>query len=283
MPATATKTTQNGHDADAEETLSAAERARLILNAVADAGEISQAELVTLLADRMDEREIAKSLTRNDRQGLVVWQAASESWQITSRGRDAMKDIAAKAVAPLIMPYSSFTIVEATYFLITPSLGCLTPPGGKEKAVWYRLPDKAILFPGACLRAAFMKGMQRIDATRLDLTTGMLRAVPMASWDHVNFKTIRLPGDTVLETCVRRPVNTKGEAIGELLHEGLPIGTTFTVEASFPLSHFLLPIIKTLCQMAGDVGFSPAGSGRGGRWGVAELVRLVIGGEEQAI
>jgi hypothetical protein len=74
----------------------------------------------------------------------------------------------------------------------------------------------------------------------------------------------------------RRPVNREKKAVGVLVHEALPSGSTIKWRIAFPATHFSPEAITALLASAENVGFSPAGSGESGgnhglfKWSVAK-------------
>jgi hypothetical protein len=78
----------------------------------------------------------------------------------------------------------------------------------------------------------------------------------------ISYLGCELEGATI--EVVRRPINRRGEAVGECLHEALPAGSLIHWRIAFPMPPYTEESISRLLQHAEDVGFSPAGNGKGG-------------------
>jgi hypothetical protein len=71
------------------------------------------------------------------------------------------------------------------------------------------------------------------------------------------------PKGEIIE-CIRRPLNKKNEAVGELRHKGLAPGSIVEWEATIPTSVWTEARLALLLRAAERVGFSPAGNGSAG-------------------
>lgn len=254
-----------------------------VVQAVSDNGEMNSEEIVRQVQEdepEASEQAILRAITRLDRQGMLTRSNQGSGWQVTANGRSALETITSKQIASFVAPYDKFESVVAEYELISPSLGCVTGPGGAGKSLWPRLEDGSIVLLGGCVRAALAKAMDRSSSIVAHDLNGKPKKTPDAAWNHVVVHPTILPANTKLVERVRRPVNNRGMAIGEIVHEALPEGTLLRIEGEFPLSHFPEPMLVRMFKLAGSVGISPAGSGKGGTWGVARLRTLIVGGHD---
>lgn len=273
-------------NAEQKKPLRPADLVGTVLDVIARQGEMMTDEVIQEARDiepEADAAVIEKAIKVLDRRGWITRQNQVEGWQVTAGGRDAVQQISAKQLAPFVAPYANYAEVCAVFELLAPSLGPLTMRGGEGeqgKAVWPRLPDASIILYGGWIRAAMTKAADRLEAVVAHDLTGKPKALPKAAWSRISISPVILAADTATTEAVRRPLNVKNQAVGELLHEALAIGTRLEVRGRFPLSHFPEPFIRTLFEETGRVGISPAGSGRGGIWGVARLCSLVVGGRD---
>lgn len=272
------------NDSDKPAVLKPAELTHAVIGVVSENGELQTDEIVRLVQEDEPEagdQAIRRAITRLDRSGMLTRSNSDAPWQVTASGRNTMDAINSKRIAAFIAPYGRFTSVHAEYLLISPSLGAITEAAGKGKSHFERLDDGRIVLLGGCIRAAMQKALQRMDTIVSQDLNGAPKKIPDAAWERVTVYHTYLPADTRLVERIRRPVNKQGMAIGEIVHEALPTGAVLRVEAEFPLSHFPEPILKRLFRLTGAVGISPAGSGKGGLWGVAELLSLRIGDDDE--
>lgn len=270
------------HDESKAVAFTTGDAAGLIFAALLENGELNDAELIQWVQAEdgtADDRTVERAIVRLDRNGTIT--QSSKGWQLTGKGQDAAKQIENKRAAPFIAPYSNQASVVAEYELETPCLGPVTEPGSKgTEAFLLRLADDRIIIPGACIRAAMEKAVARIDQVVYRDLNNNPKVLPRSAWEHVQVASIRLPANTRIMKAERRPTNVQGQAVGVIIHEALPPGTKLTVRAELPLSHFPEPMIRRLFQALAEVGISPAGSGKGGRWGVAELQSLTLDGRD---
>jgi len=144
--------------------------------------------------------------------------------------------------------------------LQTPCLGQISLDGVK-----FSLPrdaeGKVIFVPGQC-RAMLGKAF---------LQSGLTHEIISAAFDRLNIKFLGVEWNDKPIEAIRRPVNTKKGAVGELRHEALPPGSVIKWVVRFPSSHFTEDQIQQLLETARTVGFSPSGCGKGGNHGVFSL------------
>jgi hypothetical protein len=251
----------------------------VVVGIVKDTGDIPSAEIeATIVAENaeIEPVQVQRAIVKADRAGLITRQNQDSGWQITAKGEDAEKQFSVKRVPYLLVPYAFPRTYLVTYKLVSASLGCLTEPGGVGQSRLLRNPETGeIVLLGAWLRKAFEKAFDRLD-TIVQTPIG-LRMIPnQAIWQHITVFRSTLPKETKVVIRPRRPTNTRGMPIGEIIHEALPEGTVFTVKVSFPGSHISDQMARDLIDMAGEVGFSAAGSGKGGLWGVSEVISVEV-------
>lgn len=268
-----------------DKALKPADIAHAVLAVVANHGELDTEEVIremTTVEPEVEAKVVEQAIKMLDRRGHLTRSNQLAGWQVTGTGRDAMQQLSAKQIAPFVAPYANYQEVTAEFELLSPSLGPKTGPGGAGKSLFPRLPDGRVILLGGWIRAALAKAVDRMEPVIAHDLAGKPKALPKAAWDHVLVRPVILPADVPMVESIRRPVNERGQAIGEIIHEGLAPGVVLRVRARLPLSHFPEPYLRALFAMMGDVGISPAGSGKGGIWGVAELLNLTIGDQGAA-
>lgn len=285
----------------------------MVISAIADNGELAEAEIVALVQENEEEAEetaIRRMIVKLDRDGKITRANTDSGFQITATGTSALDGLRAKMEARYIAPYTDWGQVEAVYHFISPTLGPLTDPGGvgisrfprigevveyvsktatrkvgrgtKTEPVTERVvksPGQPVMYGGWIL-TALQKAADKTEATVTIDRAGIRRVLPDAAWSRVSIKRIMLPLDQQIVKAVRRPTNIRGQAIGEIVHEALPSGTTITIRGSFPLSHFSEQYIVAVLSTLEDVGISAAGTGKGGIWGVGYFSSVKINGRE---
>jgi hypothetical protein len=256
-----------------------------IIQAVADNGQMSDAEIDSYLRESNEELEpkaIANMIVKLDRDGKLTRQNTEAPWQLTANGRGSLDGLRSKMEARYVAPYTDWGQVEAVFTFLTPTLGCITEPGNVGISKFPRLngKDGPVMLLGGYILSAFRKAAEKGDSTVTVGKDGVRRTLPDVAWSRVRVSPITLPANQVIERAVRRPTNIRGQAIGEIVHECLPAGTTITIRASFPLSHFSEMYLVNLMHQVADTGISSAGTGKGGMWGVGLVSSLKINGRQ---
>jgi hypothetical protein len=256
-----------------------------IITVVNDNGELPTDEIITTVRaldgfDEIEAKAIDRQIIKLDRDGKLTRQNQTAGWQLTANGRGALDGLRAKMEQRFIAPYTGWRPVEAVLTLLSPSLGPITDPGGQGIGRFPRLDDGRIIVYGGWIRAAMMKAADKGDSTIIIDGAGARRTLPDVAWSRVSVKPCIIPSTITLGRSVRRPTNTRGQSVGEIIHESLPIGTTLRIRASFPSSHFSQMYLVRLFGQLEDMGISAAGAGKGGIWGIGEISSVKIDGQE---
>jgi hypothetical protein len=256
-----------------------------IIQAVADNGQMTGDEIDSYLRESNEELEskaIANMVVKLDRDGKLTRQNTEAPWQLTANGRGSLDGLRSKMEARYVAPYTDWGQVEIVFTFLTPTLGCITEPGNVGISKFPRLngKDGPVMLLGGYILSAMRKAAEKGDSTVTVGKDGVRRTLPDVAWSRVRVSPIVMPTDQTIDRAVRRPTNIRGQAIGEIVHESLPAGTTITIRAAFPLSHFSELYLVGLMHQLADTGISSAGTGKGGMWGVGLVSSLLINGRQ---
>lgn len=274
-----------------------------IITTVQDSGELMTPEIVEAVAglydtdDATETRKLTVAIERQvialDRDGKLTRRNAESGWQITATGRGALDGLRARMEARFVAPYTNYAPVVATLEFITPTLGCITEPGEQGIAFFPRLKTKMrdpadrsrLIEPGGpmllggWIRTALMKAADTGDATVNVDKAGVRRTLPDVAWSHVSISPIVFDADTPIGKSVRRPTNTRGMAVGEIIHESIN-EQTVRLCMTYPTSHFSDSYLVKLFGQVEATGISAAGMGKGGNWGLVICHSLTVDGRE---
>lgn len=284
-----------------------------VISFVVDNGEMTTPEIIDSVASTVEGAEpeqIQRMITKLDRAGTLTRQNNETGWQITANGRNALEGLRGKMEKRFVAPYKDYATVHCLFQLLTPSLGCVTEPGGVGISRFLRINEEyryverevsqtrrgkttkakiterevtspgQIIFLGGYILGALQRAAYRSDSTVGVDEQGIRTILPDVAWKHVTVRPIVFPADQSLVKSVRRPTNTSGMAIGEIVHESLPAGTVLPITAVFPLSHFSEHYLVNLFATLEAVGISAAGTGKGGMWGIGSVLSLTVNGKE---
>ena len=151
-------------------------------------------------------------------------------------------------------------------------LGQLTVDGN-EAATHIHMRDAQdnVVFAPAGFRAMLTKAYLQSGLAAADEEEAGTPRAAIARW-YIKFLQC-VPSGKSQMNAIRRPLNVKRQAVGEIFHERLPEGTTADWLISYPESHFTPDTVALLLGICQDVGFSPAGNGKsGGQAGMFQWV-----------
>lgn len=274
-----------------------------IITTVNDNGELLPAEIVENVASlfvseddapaetQKTRRNIERMIIKLDRDGKLTRQNAESGFQLTANGKSSIDGLRAKMESRYIAPYAQFSTVRAYVELVTSTLGHKTGPGNEGISLFPRLMtrtrfDGKLIQPGGpiilggSIRTAWIKAANKGDATVTIDRAGARRTLPDVAWSRVGVQSVFLPADQEIIREVRRPVNDQGKPVGEIIHEAVPAGTKFPIIATFPLSHFSESYLIRLFEQIERTGVSAVGMGKGGMWGLMNVLSLKVDGRE---
>jgi hypothetical protein len=160
-----------------------------------------------------------------------------------------------KSGAPQQVVYDNWRTITVRMRFLTEPLGKRSSDGKNFTHV--RDEHNNIIFSPAGFRAMLEKAY---DQTPLVSDEGIFKT----SLGRIGVKCLGVQSKGDMRIVPRRPINLKKEAVGEMLHEGLPPGTTADWELRLPGSVFTDARLALLLDAAPSIGFSEAGNGKNG-------------------
>lgn len=225
------------------------ETSDVLLSYIARVGWASEQDLIAFATEQdIDLKSLHQAVRVLDRQKLITARPGPDG---KTQGWESMvgKGSGMRRYGALSKTH------QAVMTLLTPTLGQISLDDTNFTLA--RDIDGNVIFTPAQCRAMLRK------AYRL---TG-LAANPESSEAAISRIAVRFLGCTPkgpMVTVKRRPVTREGKAVGVLVHEALPVGSTIAWSFAFPTTHFNDEAILRLLAAAENVGFTPAGSGRAG-------------------